>query len=138
MLHEILKVELSQNEHIERIRDFRPTGISYVPTHWLRRSLRGLDMPSSFAHILAQHLNIPLVRALTNTTLKEPQSSLISKNSRLVAVKNMFRINSKIKNYERLVLVDDIVTTGATFDECSKILRSISQDVLCLAFAKTP
>lgn len=138
MLCEILKQELSQNEHVARIRDFRPTGIAYVPTHWVRRSLRGLDMPSSFALILAQHLNLPLVHALTKTTLKKPQSSIHSKSSRLSAVKNMFKIKSKIKTYERLILVDDIVTTGATFDECSKTLKSISQEVLCLAFAKTP
>jgi len=138
MLGQLMREELLKNEHTERIKAFAPAGICYVPTHWVRRSIRGLDMPSYFAHILSEHLGIPLIHALTKSSLKEAQSSLHSKSSRLRAVKDRFKTRTRKKIYERLVLVDDIVTTGATFDECTRVLKKITNNVRCLAFAKTP
>jgi ComF family protein len=138
LVNQILHEALEHNMHIERLRDFAPDAICYVPTHWMRRSLRGFDLPSSFAALIAQHLNKPLVHALTKTTLKKPQSSIQSKSSRLLAVKSMFKLRTQKKNYQKLVLIDDIVTTGATFDECTRVLKPIANKIICLAFAKTP
>ena len=138
IVRELIREELPINSHISRLKEFAPTAVCYVPTHWLRKSLRGLDMPSMFAHILAKYLRIPLVHALIKTQLIKPQSSLQSKSSRLLAVRDLFRLRSPDTRYEKLVLVDDIVTTGATFDECLRILSRTSKNIRCLAIAKTP
>ena len=123
---------------MKHLKTYAPTAITYVPTHWLRKSMRGFDVPSMFAHMLGEYLHVPVINLLEKNKLIKPQSSISNKNERILAVKNLYKLRSKKNYYQKLILVDDIVTTGATFDACGKILREVSKDIKFLAFAKTP
>jgi competence protein ComFC len=138
LLFKLLRKELSDNSYIKRLKDFAPSAVAYVPTHWLRRSWRGLDIASSVAQIIADYLNIPVIHALKKTTFKAPQSSIKNKKERIAAVENLFILKENKSYYNKLLLVDDIVTTGSTLTECKKILKPLSKNIICLALAKTP
>lgn len=117
--------------------DFAPQAISYVPTHWSKRVWRGLDLPSMFAAKIAKRLNVPLLCALRRVRLGQTQSTIKNRKERRQAVHGLFKLISHAP-VEKILVVDDITTTGATLEEAKKILSSISKRVRCLAIAKTP
>lgn len=95
-----------------------------VPIHKKRKNERGYNQSELIARKLAEDLKLELV---TNALLKQkhtiPQSSL-SKKQREDNVKQVYKIQNKQKIENRkIILLDDIYTTGATTEECSKILK---------------
>lgn len=83
-----------------------------VPFHFRRRFSRFLQPVSLVAADLADMTEVPLVKALLRTVHTEFQSRL-SRKERLNNVKNVFEACVDVKG-KRVLLVDDIVTTGAT------------------------
>ena len=63
----------------------------------------------------------------------------LSKTERAQNVKGAFHVtNPKMIKGRNIVLIDDVFTTGATFAECTRVLkRAGARSVSCLAFAKT-
>ena len=79
------------------------------------------------------HKNI-LARIVYN----KPQAEIKLKKDRQKNIKNCFSCNGlkKIKN-KTIILVDDIVTTGSTLNECAKVLKnSGARRVIGLTFAR--
>ncbi|WP_039764872.1 ComF family protein [Caldicellulosiruptor sp. F32] len=107
---------ISSNVHIDIV---IPVPISYE-----RYLKRGYNHSYLLAKNISKTLEVPLVDALKRTQTTKPFYNL-SKEERRREIKN--RIAFK-KGYENIVkgktvlLVDDIFTTGATADECSKVL----------------
>lgn len=65
----------------------------------------------------------------------------LSTKQRIKNVSNSFKINPKeinnIKN-KNIILLDDVIATGATINECSKVLKKAgSKKVIAISFAKT-
>jgi len=118
-----------------------------VPLHSKKLRMRGFN--PSFLLVkdwvgIAKFLNVRLpdipvdIDVLTRRRWTEPQTGLRRKE-RLANIKNAFNINndSKIAG-KRILLVDDVYTTGATVNECSKVLLKGGAgrvDVLTLARA---
>jgi len=116
-----------------------------VPLHSKKLRMRGFN--PSFLLVkdwvgIAKFLNVRLpdipvdIDVLTRRRWTEPQTGLRRKE-RLANIKNAFNINndSKIAG-KRILLVDDVYTTGATVNECSKVLLKGGAgrvDVLTLA-----
>jgi len=94
-----------------------------VPIHWYKCHLRGFDQVKIIAKKLSKKLCIPLVsNVLKRTKFRESQMSL-PKDKRTANVLNAFQINNKSTIFgKNILLIDDIYTTGATFNECSKLL----------------
>ncbi len=109
-----------------------------VPIHKKRENERGYNQSELIARKLANNLKIEL---LTDSLIKQkntlPQSTL-SKKQREENVKTVYKIKNKqkIKN-KKIILLDDIYTTGATAEECSKILKQNgAKEILVLTIAK--
>jgi ComF family protein len=97
-----------------------------VPLHRTRMRQRFYNQSSLLAKDLGKLAGLKfLPNALIKTRYDVPQTSL-PKNQRLKNVKNSFIINQQykeeIKN-SKIILVDDVYTTGSTINECSKILK---------------
>jgi predicted amidophosphoribosyltransferase len=69
-----------------------------------------------------------------------PQAGL-QRKQRLENVRNAFKLNKKFVNLiknKNILLIDDVVTTGATINECTKVLKSSgASKIFCLTLAKT-
>jgi len=109
-----------------------------VSLHWLRLVQRGYNQALILAKPLSRKLKIPIrAGALVRIRNNPPQVGL-SRNQRKENIKKVFRLkNSKLVQGRNILLVDDVITTGATVDEAAKVLRKAGADkVSVLAFAR--
>ncbi len=91
-----------------------------VPLHWWRQHLRGYNQTWLLACHLGKGLGISVVDLLIRTKPTKPQASL-SFTSRLKNVANSFKV--KTKPPLKVLLVDDVWTTGATLKNCCRVLK---------------
>jgi ComF family protein len=98
-----------------------------IPLHWLRLVKRRYNQSAILANALSKISGqICWADALIRVRHTPPQGHKSAKD-RYQNVAGAFEINSiyqdRIKD-KNIVLIDDVFTTGATLDECSKILKS--------------
>ncbi|MBL8238956.1 MAG: ComF family protein [Bryobacterales bacterium] len=94
-----------------------------VPLHWRRRLWRGYNQCELLARPLESRLRVPVVQALRKTRHTETQatSTPAQRRSNLTGA---FRLSSEdVVQGKRVLLVDDVLTTGATVVTCSNLLR---------------
>ncbi len=95
-----------------------------VPLHPQRLRERGYNQSALLAYGLSRHLKVPLLLScLLRTRATVPQTSLTRKE-RLTNLRKAFAIKdiSRIKD-QRILLIDDVYTTGTTLHECAKTFR---------------
>ncbi len=105
-----------------------------IPMHWRRRLLRGANSPELLADRLARRLGVPVAnRLLIRCRNTKPQADLKPKE-RFGNVRGAFRT---AKGYglqgARVVLVDDVLTTGATCSEGAKVLKQAGASMVGVA-----
>ena len=94
-----------------------------VPLHWLKRRIRGAYPAALLAHGVAKALQRPcLSRALRRTRWTTTQTRLTT-SRRFRNVADAFRARPSTVNGRAILLVDDVLTTGATADACAAALR---------------
>ena len=98
--------------------------VSWVPCSNLRRWKRGYDQAEILAKALAKELDLearPVLRKIHNNPA---QSGIDDPARRKANVLNVYKvIDSDIIAGKSILLVDDVLTTGATLSECGKLLR---------------
>ena len=107
-----------------------------VPLHPWRRLRRGFNQ----ADDLARHLDVPVCRALWRMRATAPQTALDPAERRR-NVRAAFRLSPFVRRARlagaRLVLVDDVRTTGATLDACAAVLKEAgARDVSAVTIAR--
>ncbi len=109
-------------------------GIAWVPISKKRRRSRGYDQSQLLAQALSRELSLPVVPALDKVVDNKPQSSIGGEAQRRANVLNAYMPNSPeaIKG-KKLLLVDDVLTTGATACECAKVLNLAGVEKVYLA-----
>lgn len=112
-------------------------GVTYVPRS--KRNIRkhGYDQSKKLAEAISQIYNIPFVTALKRRDGKEQK--LLGISERKKNVKNKYSLSYiPEEKFKRVLLVDDITTTGMTLKACSQILRKgFAKSVVAAALAKT-
>jgi competence protein ComFC len=114
--------------------------ITFVPMHEERLRERGFNQAELLAIEVGKQLQIPVVPMLKRVRSTAAQSKR-SRSERLLALRNIFQIAKKenrdwIENIKILV-VDDVYTTGATLRECAKSLRQAGVAHVCsVTFAR--
>ncbi len=109
-----------------------------VPMHPKRFSLRGFNQSYELTKALSQITGIPCIN-LFSKTRETPQQASLDKKDREISLKNNFLIKQQFLSTVRgnhIVLIDDVVTTGATTSELSRILKIAKAkrvDVWCIA-----
>ena len=113
--------------------------ITYVPVHQNRLEERGFNQAALLAKRIGENLKIAVEDLLIRDedTLKQ---SKLSRKERLKNLKSKFKIKDNINiDDKRILLVDDIYTTGATVNELSRILLdngAISIKIITLAIGR--
>src|ERR1700722_3954807 len=109
-----------------------------VPLHRHRERERGYNQADLIARPLARHLGLPYRRVLLMRTKPRPDKHILSVSERWESVRGAFatRQGSQVDNL-RVLLVDDVMTTGATLDACAKALRQAgAKSVIGLTVAR--
>lgn len=112
-------------------------GVTYVPRMRKRVRRYGHDQAKEFAEAISKKYNIPLVHTLNRIGGKEQK--LLSRSERLKNIIGRYSLlNEPDEKYKKLLIVDDIYTTGATMKACVELLRGkVARSVVSLTFAKT-
>jgi ComF family protein len=104
-----------------------------VPMHWRRRLARGVDHARLLARSIAGPLGLPLGHELFRTRLTAEQVRL-SRTRRRENVRGSFDLaGRRAIEGARVLLVDDVTTTGATADEAARTLLAGGASRVALA-----
>ncbi len=108
---------------VEKFGDISFDTVTYVPMHWQKRFSNGYNHSEMLARKVAKRLS-----ATCRPLLYQPKKSKIqhtlSINERFLSVKNKYKLKKRIDiKGNNILLVDDIMTTGATLSECSRLLK---------------
>ncbi len=111
--------------------------ITWVPTSFLRRWRRGYDQVELIATGVGQCISTPIVPVLKKLRHTKPQSRLDDPSRRRANVFGVFAVTDPaLVAGKRILLLDDIITTGATVSECARILLTAgAKEVYCAAVA---
>ena len=93
-----------------------------APMHWTRRLARGFNQAEVLARDLSRRMGIPVRTDLLRKKLIPPQTGLTS-HQRRMNVAGAVRAASQLQAGAHVVLVDDVLTTGATANACALALR---------------
>ncbi|MDO8496021.1 MAG: phosphoribosyltransferase family protein [bacterium] len=114
---------LAKDKHFSILAD-NPLVIS-VPLHYRRFNWRGFNQAEIIAKMIAKITNLRVEDGtLIRLSISRPQAEIDKKSERLENMRNQFKIstNKNIKG-KTLLLIDDVCTTGATLNECARILK---------------
>ena len=93
-----------------------------MPMHWARRLQRGANAPDVLAERLARRLGVPLCPMLARRRHTVPQASLPAA-ARLTNLRRAFGLRGSYHcQGAKLLLVDDVLTTGTTCSEAASVL----------------
>jgi ComF family protein len=110
--------------------------ITFVPIHEKRLAWRGFDQSEMLANYLGAQTGTPCLSLLRRVRDTVPQFDL-ARTERLKNVKGAFAPAQKTDlSGKKVLLVDDVCTTGATFSACERILFKMGAVVLPFAFAR--
>jgi ComF family protein len=108
-----------------------------VPVHPAHRRRRGLDHCQALARALARRTGLPLATCLVKTGNPRPQVGR-GRRARVGGPAGSIALKPGVAAPERVLLVDDVITTGATLTACADALRSGgAQTVSALVYART-
>lgn len=97
--------------------------LTWVPISRRRRLKRGFDQVEKLATALAEYLDMQPVRTLKKIRHNRPQSGISGPAHRRANVLGAYRvIRPEILWGKRVLLLDDVITTGATVGECARML----------------
>ena len=106
-----------------------------VPLHISRLRSRGYNQAYEMAKELAKLTNRPLINSLKRVKNTQMQAQL-KLNQRANNVSKAFAVNEPII-HKHIVLIDDVMTSGNTLNECAKTLKKAgAKDVKIIVFAR--
>ncbi len=125
------------------LNDSRPEDIyiAPVPLHWTRLIKRGFNQSAKLAQAI--HKTYPssiLALDLLIRNQRTPSQGHLNRSDRIKNVANAFSINPKFTSTlrgKKILIVDDVMTTGATVDACAKTLKKVHpKEIFVLTIAR--
>ena len=112
-----------------------------IPLHPAKLRDRGYNQTQYVAEAIAKKFSIPIIPDLLKRIKNTKTQTQLNNKERIENMKNAFIINPKYINLiqnKRIMLVDDIVTSGATANEATKVLRAAgARGIFLVALCKT-
>lgn len=97
--------------------------ISSVPLHWEKKLKRGFNQSEKLAKKVAKWQQISYLSLLKRVKDTDPQMKL-KRSQRLLNLEGAFKVRkSQDISNKRILIVDDVTTTGATLEECARVFK---------------
>ncbi len=111
--------------------------ITWAPVSAKRKRKRGYDQGEEIALAVGKELGIPVVGLLRKVRHTEAQAQISDHDVRKANVTNAYAVADPPQvEGKRILLIDDVITSGATLTECSRTLKkSGAKSVICGTFA---
>lgn len=114
-----------------------PQALIPAPMHRHRRRERGFNQAQDIAEHLGQHLCLPVHGGLVHRGRQVRAQRDLKREQRLENLKGVFEVHGRVP--ERIAIVDDVVTTGATVRALASLLRQAgARHIEVWALARTP
>lgn len=110
-----------------------------VPVHRSRLRERGYNQAAVLAAKLSKRTGIPMDGHLLIKKKRTLPQKTLEEKERIKNVRDAFQTGKNVVQYKKIIIVDDIYTTGSTADECAKVLKRCGAEkvyVLCLCTGK--
>ena len=106
-----------------QIQRLSPDLLIPVPVHPSRRRARGFNQAEELARRLSERLGIPMSAGILFRIRKTSPQKSLTPAERLQNLEHAFSARPHPKEARRILLVDDIYTTGATMEACARALK---------------
>ncbi len=139
----IQKYAVDFSEYLEECINMNLNGrydiISWVPLSTKRLRRRGYDQARLLAEEICMRIGAESpVRTLRKSINVAPQSKQGDKSRRVANIIGAYEPGNVNIEGKRILLIDDILTTGSTVSECARVLKTAgASEVLVLTLAKT-
>jgi ComF family protein len=111
-----------------------------VPLHWRRGWSRRYNQSGALARAIEKQSGVPVARDVLRRIRPTQQQIGLSRSQRAMNVQGAFKVSAEKAHQihgRRVVLVDDVLTSGATTDACARaLLRARAAQVDVLVFAR--
>lgn len=95
-----------------------------IPMYKQKKNIRGYNQSELIAKKIAKHFKVPICTNVLVKYKNTPMQSSLGKEERIKNVQNVYKVNDKEKiKGKKVLLLDDIYTTGATIEECKRIMQ---------------
>lgn len=101
--------------------------ITYVPLSSQKLIWRGYNQAQVIAETLASHISLPVYPLLVKVIDTQSQASMKNKKNRKNNTVSVYTVNyqyEKLLKDKRILIIDDVCTTGSTLNECAKALKA--------------
>ncbi|MBV9127676.1 MAG: ComF family protein, partial [Verrucomicrobia bacterium] len=118
-----LQVSLANDS---RLRDFRPDALVAVPLHPRRQRARGYNQAAVLAALLGRHAGLPFFAHAVRRVRDTPTQTHLTREERIENLRGAFLVPPRKQVRiagRRLLLLDDVFTTGSTVNACARALR---------------
>lgn len=100
-----------------------------VPLHKSRQKHRGYNQAELMAEQIAKTLKIPCEKNLLIKSVATNSQSMLKRTERLLNLEDAFMaVNDGLIADKNILLIDDIVTTGSTVNQCCKALKQVGAE----------
>lgn len=107
-----------------QIETWQPDLVIPVPHHWWEQLRHSRLVPPNLAELLARHARKPVRLDILRKTRRTEKQALLPVTKRRANLKGAFAVGGGVHlDGARILLVDDIMTTGSTAHECAKTLK---------------
>jgi ComF family protein len=117
------------------------TGVVAVPLHPLKEKERGYNQSELICNGIREKTGLKLLPHLLKRTRHTRTQTKLNAHERKENVAEAFQVDSRFASLVRgstLLIVDDIITTGATIDECARVLREYDAEKIFAASIAVP
>jgi len=110
----VLGIRIARDRGVAGVPAGGPPLLVPVPLHAVRLVERGFNQSHEIARVVARELGLPLVPAALQRVRATPAQVGLSRAERLCNLRDAFRADAGLVSRRRVILLDDVVTTGST------------------------
>lgn len=108
---------------VKKLENYKSYDLAFIPLSSEKTRSRGYNQAKLLADEVGEKLKLRVVDLMQRLPQEETQVLSQTKVARKQNIKGVFQIKKNADIPERIILIDDVVTTGATVEEATKILK---------------